>query len=55
MEAAVAALEGAEEHDFLRVTATALKIIQNIHNEPSEEKYRRIRSTSAVRTGELLE
>ena len=40
--------EGREEREFLRVTSTALKIIQNIQNEPSEEKYRRLRTTAAV-------
>lgn len=51
METAITPLkEKSEEQEFLRITATALKIIQNIQNEPIEEKYRRLRATSAVRT-----
>ena len=37
-----------EDQEFLRVTATTLKILQNIQNEPSESKYRKLRRTSAV-------
>ena len=51
MDDALATLASYEEQDFLRVTATALKILQNIQNEPSEEKYRRLRKDSAVRMG----
>ena len=51
MEAAVTALRAAEDQDFLRTTTAALKVVQNILNEPSEEKYRRLRSTVGVRTG----
>ena len=49
MDDALATLASYEEQDFLRVTAAALKILQNIQNEPSEEKYRRLRRESAVR------
>lgn len=48
MEAAIAALKGTDEQEFLRTSATALKIIQNILNKPSEEKYRSVRSASQV-------
>ena len=51
MDDALATLASYEEQDFLRVTVTALKILQNIQNEPSEEKYRRLREDSPVRTG----
>jgi hypothetical protein len=47
MDDALATLASYEEQDFLRVTAAALKILQNIQNEPSEEKYRRLRRESA--------
>lgn len=51
METAIAALkEKHEEQEFLRITATAVKIIQNIQNEPIEDKYRRLRDSSVVRT-----
>ena len=50
MEAAVTALRAAEDQDFLRTTTAALKVVQNILNEASEEKYRRLRSTVGVRT-----
>lgn len=54
METAIATLkEGHEEQEFLRITATAMKIIQNIQNEPIEDKYRRLRDSSVVRTSTI--
>lgn len=47
-ESLAALLASCEESEFLRVTSTALKIIQNIQNEPSEERFRRIRRTAPV-------
>ena len=41
-------LASCEEREFLRVTSTALKIIQNIQNEASEDKFRRLRRTAPV-------
>ena len=53
MEAAIASLQAGEEQEFLRNSGTALKILQNILNEPSEDKYRRVRSASKVRHEEV--
>ena len=46
LEALLASCEG--EREFLRVTSTALKIVQNIQNEPCEEKLRRLRQSAPV-------
>lgn len=40
---------GVEDKEFLRLTRTALKLVQNVLNDPSHEKYRRIRASSKVR------
>ena len=55
MEEALAGLLARCEGDreFLRVTSTAFKVVQNIQNEPSEEKFRRLRRTAPVSELEL--
>ena len=53
MEAAIASLQAGEEQEFLRDSGTALKVLQNILNEPGEDKYRRVRSASKVRHEEV--
>ena len=45
---------GVEDKEFLRLTRTALKLVQNVLNDPSHEKYRRIRATSKVRCYQKL-
>lgn len=40
---------GVEDKEFLRLTRTALKLVQNVLNDPGHEKYRRIRASSKVR------
>jgi len=46
METATALLLEGGEQEFLRITSTAMKIIQNVLCEPTEEKYRRVRFAS---------
>jgi len=48
METATALLLEGGEQEFLRITSTAMKIIQNVLCEPTEEKYRRVRFASKV-------
>lgn len=48
MEAATALLLQGGEQEFMRITSTAMKIIQNVLCEPGEEKYRRVRAASKV-------
>ena len=47
-EALAALLASCEQREFLRVTSTALKVVQNVQNEPSEERFRRIRRSAPV-------
>ena len=47
-EPLAALLASCEEREFLRVTSTALKIVQNIQNGAGEEKFRRLRRTAPV-------
>ena len=49
MEAATALLLQGGEQEFMRITSTAMKIIQNVLCETGEEKYRRVRAASKVR------
>lgn len=51
MEAALASLRSSsvDEHEFLRLTKTALKIVQNLLNEPDNAKFREVRCGSKVR------
>jgi len=37
-----------DENEFLKLTRTLLRILQNILNEPENEKYRRIRRNCHV-------
>ena len=48
MDAALTSLQQSGDREFLRLTHTALKIIQNVLSEPHEEKYRRLRIASKV-------
>ena len=48
METATALLLDGGEQEFLRITSTAMKIVQNVLCEPAEEKYRRVRAASKV-------
>ena len=48
MDEAIAKLKLQGDQAFLRLTKTALTIIQNILNDPGQEKYRRIRAASKV-------
>ena len=51
MEEALARLQNSlEEKEFLKLTRTLLRILQNILNEPDNAKYQRIRSDSRVST-----
>lgn len=48
MDAALEKLRELGDKEFLFLTRTALRIIQNILSEPEQEKYRRVRSASKV-------
>ena len=50
MDVAMGSLLRGGEQEFLRTTRTALKILQNILSDPSEEKYRMLRIASKVHT-----
>ena len=54
MEAAISRLQAAGEQEFLRTSATALRIIQNILSQPGEEKFWRVRKASRVRERERM-
>ena len=49
MEEALSSLRSSvDEKEFLRLTRTALRLVQNVLNEPAQEKYRKIRAASKV-------
>ena len=55
MEMALGSLRSSvDEKEFLRLTRTALRLVQNVLNEPAQEKYRKIRAASKVRSYVLI-
>ncbi len=48
MEEGLSVLRKQGDQIFLRLTKTALTLVQNILNDPGQSKYRRIRAASQV-------
>ena len=48
MEAAIDMLQKGGVEEFMQISSTALKVIQNVLTYPMEDKYRRIRTTCKV-------
>ena len=48
MEEGLSVLRKQGDQIFLRLTKTALTLVQNILNDPGQSKYRRIRAVSQV-------
>ncbi len=50
MEAVLESLRSSVgDQEFLRLTRTALRLVQNLLNDPAQEKYKKIRAASKVR------